>query len=150
MKQRERFSQWFLLRVWWVVSVCWCAGVASLKFCFVVSVFFQDAIDTAAESGDTSLAEDLLSFFVNIGDKECFCAALYTCYSLIRPDVAMELAWRNKCVFVLYLFLLRRRAPVFLWCVCVFSFFYFWRGVSCSSDLCWCGECCGISKCLIM
>lgn len=56
----------------------------------------QDAIDTAAESGDTSLAEDLLSFFVNIGDKECFCAALYTCYSLIRPDVAMELAWRNK------------------------------------------------------
>ncbi|CAN0452977.1 unnamed protein product, partial [Hapterophycus canaliculatus] len=57
---------------------------------------YKDAIDTAAESGDTSLAEDLLSFFVNIGDKECFCAALYTCYSLIRPDVAMELAWRNK------------------------------------------------------
>lgn len=56
----------------------------------------QDAIDTAAESGDTSLAEELLSFFVNIGDKECFCASLYTCYSLIRPDVAMELAWRNK------------------------------------------------------
>lgn len=56
----------------------------------------QDAIDTAAESGDTTLAEDLLSFFVNIGDKECFCAALYTCYALIRPDVAMELAWRNK------------------------------------------------------
>ncbi|CAM9904846.1 unnamed protein product [Ectocarpus fasciculatus] len=58
--------------------------------------FFQDAIDTAAESGDSSLAEDLLSFFVNIGDKECFCAALYTCYSLVRPDVAMELAWRNN------------------------------------------------------
>ncbi|CAM9500229.1 unnamed protein product, partial [Sphacelaria rigidula] len=57
---------------------------------------YKDAIDTAAESGDSSLAEDLLSFFVNIGDKECFCAALYTCYSLIRPDVAMELAWRNK------------------------------------------------------
>ncbi|CAM9388478.1 unnamed protein product [Ascophyllum nodosum] len=57
---------------------------------------YKDAIDTAAESGDTTLAEDLLSFFVNIGDKECFCAALYTCYSLIRPDVAMELAWRNK------------------------------------------------------
>lgn len=56
----------------------------------------KDAIDTAAESGDSSLAEDLLSFFVNIGDKECFCAALYTCYQLIRPDVAMELAWRNK------------------------------------------------------
>ncbi|CAB1109928.1 unnamed protein product [Ectocarpus sp. CCAP 1310/34] len=57
---------------------------------------YKDAIDTAAESGDSSLAEDLLSFFVNIGDKECFCAALYTCYSLVRPDVAMELAWRNN------------------------------------------------------
>lgn len=64
-----------------------------MLFFFLTS---QDAIDTAAESGDSSLAEDLLSFFVNIGDKECFCAALYTCYSLIRPDVAMELAWRNK------------------------------------------------------
>lgn len=67
-----------------------------LSFVNCVVDVLQDAIDTAAESGDTSLAEELLSFFVNIGDKECFCAALYTCYSLIRPDVAMELAWRNK------------------------------------------------------
>ncbi len=30
------------------------------------------------------------------GDKECFTATLFTCYSLIRPDVAMELAWRAR------------------------------------------------------
>lgn len=29
------------------------------------------------------------------GKKECFAACLYTCYDLIRADVAMELAWLN-------------------------------------------------------
>ena len=29
-------------------------------------------------------------------DKECFSAVLFTCYDLVRPDVALELAWRNK------------------------------------------------------
>ncbi|CAM9577248.1 unnamed protein product [Chrysoparadoxa australica] len=59
---------------------------------------YKDAIDTSAESNDTELAEELLKFFVNIGDKECFAATLYTCYPLIRPDMAMELAWRNGYV----------------------------------------------------
>mmetsp|Transcript_16634 Transcript_16634/g.24631 ORF Transcript_16634/g.24631 Transcript_16634/m.24631 type:complete len:1761 (+) Transcript_16634:142-5424(+) len=59
---------------------------------------YKDAIDTAAESESSDLAEDLLKFFVNIGDKECFCATLYTTYGLVRPDVAMELAWRNGYV----------------------------------------------------
>jgi len=27
---------------------------------------------------------------------ECFAACLYMCYELIRPDVALELAWRHK------------------------------------------------------
>ena len=43
-----------------------------------------------------ALAEALLSFFVSKGDKECFTATLYTCYSLIRPDVALEQAWRAR------------------------------------------------------
>jgi len=55
---------------------------------------YKDAIDTAAESRDSEIATDLLRFFVNLQDKECFCATLYTCYDLISPDVAMELAWR--------------------------------------------------------
>jgi clathrin heavy chain len=29
-------------------------------------------------------------------DRECFAAVLFTCYDLIRPDVALELAWRNN------------------------------------------------------
>merc|ERR1711934_370221 len=27
--------------------------------------------------------------------KECFAACLYTCYDLIRPDMALEVAWRT-------------------------------------------------------
>lgn len=56
--------------------------------------FFKDAIETALESGNDKLCEELLRFFASIGDKECFCACLYTCYEFIKPDVAMELAWR--------------------------------------------------------
>lgn len=56
----------------------------------------QDAMETAAESREQSIAEDLLKFFVDNGLKDCFAACLYNCYSLIRPDVAMEYAWRHK------------------------------------------------------
>jgi len=56
--------------------------------------FFKDAIETALESQLDKLCEDLLRFFAKVGDKECFAACLYTCYELIKPDVAMELAWR--------------------------------------------------------
>jgi clathrin heavy chain len=56
---------------------------------------FKDAIDTASESGDNEIVEDLLRFFVSVQDKACFSATLFTCYDLIRPDTAIELAWRN-------------------------------------------------------
>ncbi len=56
---------------------------------------FKDAIDTAAESKDQNLVEELLRYFVTTDDKAGFSACLYTCYELIRPDVALELAWRN-------------------------------------------------------
>jgi clathrin heavy chain len=56
---------------------------------------FRDAIETAAESQDHDLVEDLLRYFVEVEDKACFTATLYTCYDFIRPDVAMELAWRH-------------------------------------------------------
>jgi clathrin heavy chain len=57
---------------------------------------FKDAMVTAAQSGDAKLAHDLLRYFVEHKHHECFAAALYTCYDLIAPDVAIELAWRNK------------------------------------------------------
>ena len=57
---------------------------------------YRDAIETAAESGEGGLAEALLRFFVDRDDKESVAATLFTCYKLIRPDVALELAWRAR------------------------------------------------------
>jgi len=60
---------------------------------------YKDCVETASDSKDSALAEELLYFFV---EKEksphCFSACLFTCYDLIRPDVALELAWRHKMV----------------------------------------------------
>jgi len=56
---------------------------------------YKDAIETTFSSGDPELAEELLRFFVSVQDRECFCATLYTTYTLVKPDVAIELAWRN-------------------------------------------------------
>ncbi len=50
----------------------------------------QDAMETASQSADPEIAEELLHFFVEQGQRECFAACLYTCYDLIKPDVAME------------------------------------------------------------
>ncbi|KAK1738554.1 clathrin heavy chain [Skeletonema marinoi] len=42
---------------------------------------WKDCIDTANESADEETIEDLLRFFCETSEKECFCAALYTCFS---------------------------------------------------------------------
>lgn len=42
------------------------------------------------QSADREIAEDLLRFFVEEGQRECFAACLYTCYDLVKPDVALE------------------------------------------------------------
>jgi len=57
---------------------------------------WQDAMETAADSKDTSLAESLLYYFVDNEQYECWAAALYTCYELIRPDVVLEISWRQN------------------------------------------------------
>mmetsp|Transcript_48718 Transcript_48718/g.128779 ORF Transcript_48718/g.128779 Transcript_48718/m.128779 type:complete len:294 (+) Transcript_48718:1-882(+) len=56
---------------------------------------FRDAMETARDSGNPDLAEAMLKNYAEAGDKECFAACLYTCYDLIRPDAALELAWRR-------------------------------------------------------
>jgi len=53
-------------------------------------------LETANSSMDQALAETLTAFFVEKGLYECFAACLYTCYTLIRPDVVLELSWRNN------------------------------------------------------
>ena len=49
-------------------------------------------METAAQSADSEIAEELLHYFVDNGERECFAASLYTCYDLIKPDVAMEVS----------------------------------------------------------
>merc|ERR1712087_229000 len=51
--------------------------------------------ETARDSCNPELVESLLRYFVENKDAECFCACLYTCYDYVRPDVSLELAWRN-------------------------------------------------------
>ena len=50
-------------------------------------------METAAQSADAEIAEELLHFFVQEGQRECFAACLYTCYDLVKPDVALEVCF---------------------------------------------------------
>lgn len=56
---------------------------------------WKEAMETVAESRDKTLAEELMRYIMAMEDKELFAAMLYTCYELIQPDVALELAWRS-------------------------------------------------------
>ena len=56
--------------------------------------YYQDAMETANQSKSYELVEELLRFFVQIKDKEAFCACTYICYTYLSPDVVMELSWR--------------------------------------------------------
>ncbi|KIY52907.1 clathrin heavy chain [Fistulina hepatica ATCC 64428] len=56
---------------------------------------YKDAMITASVSGSTEVAEELLSYFVDIGNKECFAALLYICFDLLRSDVVEETSWLN-------------------------------------------------------
>lgn len=53
-------------------------------------------METVAVSGAPELAEELLRWFVEAKEPECFAACLYTCYELLRPDIVLEVAWMNK------------------------------------------------------
>ncbi len=56
---------------------------------------FKDAMITSATSGTTEVAEGLLTYFVDIGNRECFASMLYLCFDLLRPDVVEELSWQH-------------------------------------------------------
>ncbi len=48
----------------------------------------------ASESRAPEVAEELSRWFLEEGLYDCFSAALYTYYDLIKPDVVLELSWR--------------------------------------------------------
>jgi len=57
---------------------------------------FKDAMQYACESRNTEIAEELLAWFLADDNMECFAACLFQCYDLLRPDVILELAWKNN------------------------------------------------------
>jgi len=57
---------------------------------------FKDAIEYAAESKTADIAEELLAWFLDEKNFECFTASLFQCYDLLHPDVILELAWRHN------------------------------------------------------
>ncbi|KAL5997903.1 hypothetical protein ACLOJK_008837 [Asimina triloba] len=68
---------------------------------------YGDAMETCSQSGDRELSEELLVYFIEQGKKECFTSCLFTCYDLIRPDIALELAWMNNMIDFAFPYLLQ-------------------------------------------
>ena len=50
----------------------------------------------ASESRNTNIAEELIAWFLEENNHECFAAMLFQCYDLLHPDVILELAWRHN------------------------------------------------------
>lgn len=42
-----------------------------------------------------------------IQNHAAFAATLYTCYDLVRPDVVLEIAWRNKIIDFAFPFIIQ-------------------------------------------
>ena len=57
---------------------------------------WKEAIETAAISRDPQVVQDLMSYFVEIGNKEAFVALLYTAYDLVKYDSVAEISWLNS------------------------------------------------------
>ncbi|XP_009396866.2 clathrin heavy chain 1 isoform X1 [Musa acuminata AAA Group] len=68
---------------------------------------YKDAMEACSQSGDRELSEELLVYFIEQGKKECFASCLFICYDLIRPDVALELAWMNNMIDFAFPYLLQ-------------------------------------------
>ncbi|PNX71476.1 clathrin heavy chain 1-like protein [Trifolium pratense] len=68
---------------------------------------YKDAMETASQSGERELAEELLVYFIDQGKKECFASCLFVCYDLIRVDVALEHAWMHNMIDFAFPYLLQ-------------------------------------------
>ena len=56
---------------------------------------WSDLIKTAAASQLTKIAHELLRYFVETGNRECFVALLYCCYDTVEYHYVLELLWLN-------------------------------------------------------
>ncbi|CUM64678.1 uncharacterized protein PRCAT00002287001 [Priceomyces carsonii] len=71
------------------------------KFAKAISILkndklWSDLIKTAALSKSTKIAHDLLDYFVETGNHECFVALLYTCYEYVEYDYVLEASWLHN------------------------------------------------------
>ncbi|KAN0035940.1 hypothetical protein ACTA71_005234 [Dictyostelium dimigraforme] len=57
---------------------------------------YKDAIQSASDSKNPAIGEELLQYFVDQQNHSAFAACLYTCYDFLKPDAVIELAWRNN------------------------------------------------------
>ena len=57
---------------------------------------FKDAMEYAAESRNTEISEDLMSWFLDNENYESFAAGTFVMYDMLRPDVILELGWRHN------------------------------------------------------
>ena len=59
-------------------------------------LLFKDAMEYAADSRDSEISEDLMGWFLENKNYECFAAGTFVMYDMLRPDVILELAWRHN------------------------------------------------------
>jgi clathrin heavy chain len=57
---------------------------------------YKNTMVTASVSGLTEVAKELLSYFIDISNRECFATVLYICFNLLRLDVMEELSWQHS------------------------------------------------------
>lgn len=73
---------------------------------------YQEAIETAAESGDQDIVYKLLDFFIGEKLPECFGACLYSCYDFVEPHVVLEKAWMSKMTDIAMPFMIQSLADL--------------------------------------
>lgn len=74
---------------------------------------FKDAMEYAAESKNAEIAEELLAWFLEQRNFDCFSGCLYQCYDLLHPDVILELAWRHNIMDFAMPYLIQVRRVVY-------------------------------------
>ncbi|EGW30423.1 uncharacterized protein SPAPADRAFT_143892 [Spathaspora passalidarum NRRL Y-27907] len=57
---------------------------------------WPDLLRTVAVSKSTKISHELLDYFVETGNHECFVALLYIAYDLIEFDYVLELSWLHN------------------------------------------------------
>ncbi|KAK6203342.1 uncharacterized protein RJT21DRAFT_119481 [Scheffersomyces amazonensis] len=57
---------------------------------------WSDLIRTVAISKSNKIAHEILDYFVETGNHECFVALLYTCYEYIQYDYVLEVSWLHN------------------------------------------------------